>query len=295
VVGEGVVRVRSQRAERVYDKENYIDFRMRLLGEPGKRFACASEQPDVTESLFLNRGWTVALVARHPQLPLQARPAAGTALHVPGQARLGAVLLQGRAQGARGPRPQEPAGLHRHEPDRSEPRTTDFGGKWRTEVGANNEELSQRRTGKVSPHLASASNTFPNEKRPLGSGPMISQFDGLLTYHAKNPIKSRWPTCGGPLSGRTLKWICLEGGALGRAVRATRRVLGNTWLVSRTLSHCAPNYRVRSSLDRGPISLSEVLSSLEVPMKSSRSDASPRSNSTTARKFMAPPTECRPP
>lgn len=35
VIGEGVVRVRSQRAERVYDKENYIDFRMRLLGEPG--------------------------------------------------------------------------------------------------------------------------------------------------------------------------------------------------------------------------------------------------------------------
>lgn len=38
VVGEGVVRVRSQRAERVYDKENYIDFRMRLLGEPGELF-----------------------------------------------------------------------------------------------------------------------------------------------------------------------------------------------------------------------------------------------------------------
>ncbi|XP_063980587.1 arrestin domain-containing protein 4 isoform X3 [Diachasmimorpha longicaudata] len=36
VIGEGVVRLRSQRAERVYDKENYIDFRMRLLGEPGE-------------------------------------------------------------------------------------------------------------------------------------------------------------------------------------------------------------------------------------------------------------------
>lgn len=35
VVGEGVVRVRSSRQERVYDRENYIDFRMRLLGEPG--------------------------------------------------------------------------------------------------------------------------------------------------------------------------------------------------------------------------------------------------------------------
>ncbi|XP_060537225.1 arrestin domain-containing protein 4 isoform X2 [Cylas formicarius] len=36
VVGEGVVRVRTSRQERVYDKENYIDFRMRLLGEPGQ-------------------------------------------------------------------------------------------------------------------------------------------------------------------------------------------------------------------------------------------------------------------
>jgi hypothetical protein len=36
VVGEGVVRLRSQRQERVYDRENYIDFRMRLLGEPGE-------------------------------------------------------------------------------------------------------------------------------------------------------------------------------------------------------------------------------------------------------------------
>ncbi|XP_044765047.1 arrestin domain-containing protein 4 isoform X1 [Coccinella septempunctata] len=36
VVGEGVVRVRTPRQERVCDKENYIDFRMRLLGEPGQ-------------------------------------------------------------------------------------------------------------------------------------------------------------------------------------------------------------------------------------------------------------------
>ncbi|GBP54658.1 Arrestin domain-containing protein 4 [Eumeta japonica] len=35
VIGEGVVRVGSARHERLYDKENYIDFRMRLLGEPG--------------------------------------------------------------------------------------------------------------------------------------------------------------------------------------------------------------------------------------------------------------------
>lgn len=33
VVGECVVRVRSGRHERSYDKENYIDFRMRLLGD----------------------------------------------------------------------------------------------------------------------------------------------------------------------------------------------------------------------------------------------------------------------
>ncbi|XP_050423306.1 arrestin domain-containing protein 17 isoform X1 [Adelges cooleyi] len=36
VIGEGVVRLKSKRRERVYDKENYIDFRMRLLGEPGQ-------------------------------------------------------------------------------------------------------------------------------------------------------------------------------------------------------------------------------------------------------------------
>lgn len=36
VIGEGVVRLKSKRRERIYDKENYIDFRMRLLGEPGK-------------------------------------------------------------------------------------------------------------------------------------------------------------------------------------------------------------------------------------------------------------------
>lgn len=35
VVGEGVVRIRTLRQERVYDRENYIDFHMRLLGEAG--------------------------------------------------------------------------------------------------------------------------------------------------------------------------------------------------------------------------------------------------------------------
>ncbi|XP_063700120.1 arrestin domain-containing protein 17 isoform X2 [Culicoides brevitarsis] len=33
VVGEGVVRSKSVRQERVYDKESYIDFRMKLLGD----------------------------------------------------------------------------------------------------------------------------------------------------------------------------------------------------------------------------------------------------------------------
>ena len=35
VVGEGVVNL-SKKAENFTDKENYIDFRLRLLGEPGK-------------------------------------------------------------------------------------------------------------------------------------------------------------------------------------------------------------------------------------------------------------------
>jgi hypothetical protein len=34
VVGEGVVNL-SRKAENITDKENYIDFRLRLLGEPG--------------------------------------------------------------------------------------------------------------------------------------------------------------------------------------------------------------------------------------------------------------------
>ena len=35
MVGEGVVNL-ARKAENVTDKENYIDFRLRLLGEPGK-------------------------------------------------------------------------------------------------------------------------------------------------------------------------------------------------------------------------------------------------------------------
>ena len=37
VVGEGVVNL-ARKAENITDKENYIDFRLRLLGEPGKNF-----------------------------------------------------------------------------------------------------------------------------------------------------------------------------------------------------------------------------------------------------------------
>ncbi|KAK7590384.1 hypothetical protein V9T40_001997 [Parthenolecanium corni] len=36
VVGEGVVNLRNRRRDRGYERENYIDFRMRLLGEPGQ-------------------------------------------------------------------------------------------------------------------------------------------------------------------------------------------------------------------------------------------------------------------
>ena len=36
VCGEAVVNVNSNRTDRQTDKENYIDFRLRLLGEPGK-------------------------------------------------------------------------------------------------------------------------------------------------------------------------------------------------------------------------------------------------------------------
>ena len=59
-------------------------------------------------------------VRRHPQLPLQAWPSPGPALHLPGQARLGAVLLQGRPKGGQRADAQEPTGLHHHEPHRSQ-------------------------------------------------------------------------------------------------------------------------------------------------------------------------------
>ncbi|KAK4019213.1 hypothetical protein OUZ56_001239 [Daphnia magna] len=36
VVGEGVVRLLKNGRQHISDRENYIDFRMRLLGEPGQ-------------------------------------------------------------------------------------------------------------------------------------------------------------------------------------------------------------------------------------------------------------------
>ncbi|XP_073999719.1 arrestin family protein Vdup1 [Rhodnius prolixus] len=36
VVGEGVVRLKKHGQDRIFDKENYIDFKMRLLGESGQ-------------------------------------------------------------------------------------------------------------------------------------------------------------------------------------------------------------------------------------------------------------------
>ena len=37
VCGEAVVNVSANRQDRQTDKENYIDFRLRLLGEPGTK------------------------------------------------------------------------------------------------------------------------------------------------------------------------------------------------------------------------------------------------------------------
>ena len=53
-----------------------------------------------------------------PQFSLQAGSAPRPALHLPGQAWLGSVLLQGRPKGAQRPHSQEPASVHRHEPHR---------------------------------------------------------------------------------------------------------------------------------------------------------------------------------
>ena len=66
----------------------------------------------------------------HSQFPIQAWTAPGTPLHLPGQARLGSVLLQDCAQGgSHWSRSQEPTSLHCYEPHRPKSGTSDTGGK----------------------------------------------------------------------------------------------------------------------------------------------------------------------
>ena len=65
----------------------------------------------------------------NPQFPVQTGPAAGPSVHVPRQARLGTVLLQGGDQGERRPGAQKPTGLHRYEPNRSQCGATRTGGE----------------------------------------------------------------------------------------------------------------------------------------------------------------------
>merc|ERR1719397_2483376 len=101
VCGEAVVNVNSTRTDRQTDKENYIDFRLRLLGEPG--------------------GVPVLLSPGIHSFPLQAWLAHRVAVHLPGQAWLGSVLLQDRLEGGKRVGAQEPASLHRHEPHRPQP------------------------------------------------------------------------------------------------------------------------------------------------------------------------------
>ena len=49
VCGEAVVNVSANRQDRQTDKENYIDFRLRLLGEPGtKEHNTLDKNPNVT-------------------------------------------------------------------------------------------------------------------------------------------------------------------------------------------------------------------------------------------------------
>lgn len=47
VVGEGVVRSGSIRQERTYDKENYIDFRMKLLGDTNDQGSSSILSPGI--------------------------------------------------------------------------------------------------------------------------------------------------------------------------------------------------------------------------------------------------------
>lgn len=70
-----------------------------------------------------------AAVAGNPLVSVQAGIAAGSAVDVPRKTRLGAVLLQGGLPRTFRPVAQEPASVHRHESDRSEPGAAHFSSK----------------------------------------------------------------------------------------------------------------------------------------------------------------------
>lgn len=82
-------------------------------------------------SISSRRRGTVVAVPGDTQLPVQAGSAAGPALHLPREARMGAVLLQGGAARAGRAHAQESTGLHRHESDRPEPGSADISGEQR--------------------------------------------------------------------------------------------------------------------------------------------------------------------
>ena len=70
------------------------------------------------------------LVSRRSQLPVQARAPPGPPLHLPGEARLGPVLLQDCSQGGQlWPGPQEPTSFHCYEPHRPQSGTGNTGCK----------------------------------------------------------------------------------------------------------------------------------------------------------------------
>jgi hypothetical protein len=121
VVGEGVVRVRSSRQERVYDRENYIDFRMRLLGEPGT--TTRVRRIFVTH---LCRSRPFGALSRDPQFSLQAGTPSGPPFDLLRQTRMGAVFLQNSSERAKRTDSQKPTSVHCDEPDRSKFRTVDL-------------------------------------------------------------------------------------------------------------------------------------------------------------------------
>ena len=73
------------------------------------------------DNIIYFKRWRIRLtVCRHPQFSVQAGSAPRPSLHLPGQAWLGPVLLQGGLEGGDRPDAQEPASLHHHEPNRSQ-------------------------------------------------------------------------------------------------------------------------------------------------------------------------------